>query len=131
MYRRWLSRTSIKCLLQKRCTKRPCPTRRKKEVSKSLHNNFISTSVCEKDRRFIVHGLRIIFVCHCLTLKCIYLWITVGDEVLVGDQSFQYFTADDIKTLQDDSISFAKVNICFIAYVLLVILTVLVFCFQS
>jgi len=34
----------------------------------------------------------------------------VGDEVLVGDQTFQYFTSD-IKTLQDDSIgSTSKVS---------------------
>jgi len=35
---------------------------------------------------------------------------TVGDEVLVGDQTFQYFNSEDMKTLQDDSVgSTAKV----------------------
>jgi len=35
----------------------------------------------------------------------------VGDEVLVGDQTFQYFNSEDMKTLQDDSVgSTAKVS---------------------
>ena len=35
----------------------------------------------------------------------------VGDEVLAGDQTFQYFNSEDMKTLQDDSVgSTAKVS---------------------
>jgi len=34
-----------------------------------------------------------------------------GDEVLAGDQTFQYFNSEDMKTLQDDSVgSTAKVS---------------------
>jgi len=36
---------------------------------------------------------------------------SAGDEVLAGDQTFQYFTSEDMKTLQDDSMcSTAKVS---------------------
>jgi len=48
---------------------------------------------------------------------------SAGDEVLAGDQTFQYFTSEDMKTLQDDSMcSTAKVSphyiVVGIAYVL-------------
>ena len=34
-----------------------------------------------------------------------------GEDATAGDQSFQYFTSDEMKILQDDSISLIKV--CF------------------
>jgi len=45
-------------------------------------------------------------------MQMIVLCPAVGDEVLVGDQTFQYFNSDNMRTLQDDSIgSTAKVNV--------------------
>jgi len=38
---------------------------------------------------------------------CIYL---PGEETMIGDQSFQYLTVDDMKGLKDDSVHPTKVT---------------------